>query len=135
MPYSIQIVGVYVGINLLINLYLAYRVSAARVKNKVLSGTDGCEPLYNASRAHILNVEYTPIGLIGIVVLHLLSASIYVIHVIGIALTLGRILHAIGLSTDAKAVNKPRMIGTVLTWASQLIAAVACLYYALVVIP
>jgi uncharacterized membrane protein YecN with MAPEG domain len=130
MPFSIQIVGVYVGINLLINLYLAYRVSAARIKNKVLTGTDGCEPLYNASRAHILNVEYLPIGLIGIVVLHLLSASIYVIHVVGLALTLGRILHAIALSSNAGSVSKPRMIGTLLTWISQLIAGIAVLYYA-----
>jgi uncharacterized membrane protein YecN with MAPEG domain len=130
MPYSIQIVGVYVGINLLINLFLAYRVSASRVKNNVLSGTDGCEPLYNASRAHVLNVEYLPIGLIGIVVLHLLSASIYVIHVVGLALTIGRILHAIGLSTNARAVSKPRIIGSLLTWISQLIAGVGCLYYA-----
>jgi uncharacterized membrane protein YecN with MAPEG domain len=130
MPYSIQIVGVYVGINLLINLLLAYRVSASRVKNNVLSGTEGCDPLYNASRAHILNVEYTPLGLIGIVVLHLLSASIYVIHVVGIALTIGRVLHAIGLSSDAKAASKPRIIGTMLTWISQLIAGIACLYYA-----
>jgi len=132
MPFSIQIVGVYVGINLLINLYLAFRVSTARVKNNVLSGTDGCDPLYNASRAHVLNVEYTPIGLIGIVVLHLLSSSIYIIHLVGLALTLGRVLHAIGLSSNAKAVSKPRMIGTMLTWLSQLVAGIACLYYAFV---
>jgi len=130
MPFSIQIVGVYVGINLLINLYLAIRVSTARIKNNKLSGTDGCDPVFNASRAHVLNVEYTPLGLIGIVVLHLLSSSIYIIHLVGIALTLGRVLHAIGLSMNAKASTKPRQIGTVLTWISQLVAAIACLYYA-----
>lgn len=130
MPFSIQIVGVYVGINLLINLYLALRVSIERGKSNILSGTDGNEALYNANRAHVLNVEYTPLGLIGIVVLHLLSSSIYIIHVVGIALTLGRVLHAIGLSSNARISTKPRMIGTVLTWVSQLVAAIACLYYA-----
>jgi uncharacterized membrane protein YecN with MAPEG domain len=131
LSYSLEIVGVYIGLNLLINLFLAYRVSANRVRSNVMSGTGDDERLYNANRAHVTNVEYTPIVLIGLVALHLLSGSIYVIHFVGLCLTIGRILHAIGLIQAAKASTPPRLIGTVLTWLGQLVAGIACLYYAL----
>jgi uncharacterized membrane protein YecN with MAPEG domain len=131
LGYSLEIIGVYIGINLLINLFLAYRVSANRVRTNVMTGTGEDTGLYNANRAHITNVEYTPIILIGLVALHLLSGSIYVIHAVGLLLTVGRILHAIGLTTAASNSTPPRLIGTVLTWLAQLIAGVGCLYYAL----
>ena len=49
-----------------------------------------------------------------------------------IGLTIGRILHAIGLSTAARKSTPPRLVGTLLTWIGQLVAGLACLYYALV---
>ncbi len=131
LSYSAEIVGVYIGINLLINLFLAYRVSANRVRTNVMTGTGDDTALYNANRAHVTNVEYTPIVLIGLVALHLLPGSVYVIHAVGLLLTIGRILHAIGLTTAAGKSTPPRLIGTVMTWLAQLIAGIACLYYAL----
>lgn len=130
MNYSVEIVGFYVGLNLLINLVLAYRVSGNRLRSKIMSGTGDDAALYNASRAHITNVEYLPLGLAGLLMLHLLSASIYVIHVVGLLLTIGRVLHAIGLSKSSDR-SPPRLVGTLLTWISQLVAGFACLYYAL----
>lgn len=131
LSYSLEIIGVYIGLNLLINLFLAYRVSANRVRSNVMTGTGEDSGLYNANRAHVTNVEYTPLILIGLIGLHLLSGSIYVIHAVGLLLTVGRILHAMGLSAAATKSTPPRLIGTVMTWAAQLIAAVGCLYYAL----
>jgi len=131
LNYSLEIIGVYIGLNLFINLFLAYRVSANRQRSNVLTGTGDDSGLYNANRAHVTNVEYTPIILIGLIGLHLLSGSIYVIHAVGLLLTVGRILHAMGLSSAATQSTPPRLIGTVMTWAAQLVAAVGCLYYAL----
>ena len=128
---SLPILGVYAGINILINLFLAYRVSANRVRSNVMTGTGTDEKLYNANRAHVTNVEYTPIALAGLVVLHLLAASIYVLHIVGLALTIGRILHAIGVSRTGQS-SPPRLIGTLLTWIALLVAGIACLWYALV---
>jgi len=128
---SLAIVGVYAGLNILINLFLAYRVSANRVRSKVMTGTGTDEALYNASRAHVTNVEYTPLTLIGLVVLHLLAASIYVLHIVGLALTIGRILHAIGVSRTGES-TPPRLVGTLLTWIAMLVAGIGCLWYALV---
>ncbi len=131
LNYSLEIIGVYIGLNLFINLFLAYRVSANRQRSNVLTGTGDDSGLYNANRAHVTNVEYTPIILIGLIGLHLLSGSIYVIHAVGLLLTVGRILHAMGLSSAETQSTPPRLIGTVMTWAAQLVAAVGCLYYAL----
>lgn len=128
---SLPILGVYAGINILINLFLAYRVSANRVRSNVMTGTGSDEKLYNASRAHVTNVEYTPIALIGLIVLNVLGASIYVMHLVGLTLTIGRILHAIGVSRTGES-TPPRLIGTLLTWTSLLVAGIACLWYALV---
>ncbi|MES1989696.1 MAG: MAPEG family protein [Pseudomonadota bacterium] len=131
LSYSLEIIGVYIGLNLLINFFLAYRVSANRVRSNVLTGTGEDRGLYNANRAHVTNAEYTPIILIGLIGLHLLSGSIYVIHAVGLLLTVGRILHAIGLSTAAEKSSPPRLIGTLMTWLAQIIAAIGCLFYAL----
>lgn len=128
---SLGLVGVYVGLNILINLFLAYRVSANRVRSKVMTGTGNDEQLYNANRAHVTNVEYVPVALAGLIVLHLLAASIYVMHFVGLTLTIGRILHAIGVTRTSES-SPPRLIGTLLTWVSLLVAGIACLWYVIV---
>lgn len=131
LSYSLEIVGVYIGLNLFINLFLAYRVSANRMRANVMSGTGDDSGLYNANRAHVTNAEYTPIILVGLIGLHLLSGSIYVIHAVGLLLTVGRILHAMGLTSAATKSTPPRLIGIVMTWTAQLIVGAACIYYAL----
>lgn len=127
---SQHMIGLYIAVNLLLNLLLAYRVSAVRLKINVMTGTGDDDPLYKSSRAHIVNAEYTPIGLIGLLGLFILTASVWVIHAAGIALTLGRLLHAVGLLRSAES-TPPRLWGTLLTWIGQLIAALGCFYYAL----
>lgn len=125
---SQHMIGLYIAINLLLNLVLAYRVSAVRQKINVMTGTGDHDPLYKSSRAHTVNAEYTPIGLIGLLGLFILAASVWVIHAAGIALTLGRLLHAFGLLRSSES-TPPRLWGTLLTWIGQLIAALGCLYY------
>ncbi|GAK44997.1 conserved protein [Tepidicaulis marinus] len=129
--YALQMLGLYAGLNILLNLILAYRVSSNRVRAKVMTGTGEDSGLYNASRAHITNVEYTPIGLIGLLVVASLGASIWVIHGIGVLLTLGRLLHAIGVSRTSDS-SPPRLVGTLLTWVALLVAGLGCLYYAFI---
>lgn len=125
---SLQAIGIYVGFNLLINLFLAYRVSAGRLRSNVMSGTEGDDGLYNASRAHTLNVEYVPLALIALITLHILSAPVWLLHVVGIFLTLGRILSAIGVSRSRES-SPARLYGTLLTWVAQLVAALGCLFF------
>jgi uncharacterized membrane protein YecN with MAPEG domain len=81
-------------------------------------------------RAHANAVEYVPIVLILLLTLASLKSSIWLIHAIGAMLVFGRILHAIGLHQSA-GVSVGRGLGMVLTWAALLVAAIACLFYAL----
>ena len=53
------------------------------------------------------------------------------IWIVSLLLTVGRILYAMGLSTAAEKSTPPRLIGTLMTWLAQIIAAIGCLYYAL----
>jgi len=123
-----HMVGFYIAVNLLLNLILAYRVSAVRQKINVMTGTGDHDPLYKSSRAHTVNAEYTPIGLIGLLGLLILYSSVWVIHAAGVALTLGRLLNAFGLLRSSES-TPARLWGTLLTWIGQLIAALGCLYY------
>jgi uncharacterized membrane protein YecN with MAPEG domain len=80
-----------------------------------------------AIRAHANNSEYVPLALLLMLILIPLRANAFVIHVIGGTLTLGRILHAIGLSRNV-GTSLPRLLGIVLTWLSYLLAIVAILW-------
>jgi hypothetical protein len=56
-----------------------------------------------------------------------LRASAVVIHAVGATLTIGRILHAVGLSRSV-GTSLPRLLGMILTWLAYLIAIVAILW-------
>jgi uncharacterized membrane protein YecN with MAPEG domain len=56
-----------------------------------------------------------------------LRANAMVIHAVGATLTLGRILHAVGLSRSAGP-SLLRLLGIILTWLSYLIAIVAIVW-------
>lgn len=125
-----QVFALYAALNGLIVLVLAVLVSRARVRHKVLIGDGANESVLRARRAHGNAVEYVPIVLVLMLTLASLNASIILIHVIGILLTFGRVLHAIGLSR-ASGVSIGRSGGILLTWIALLLAIVGCFFYAL----
>jgi len=62
-------------------------------------------------------------------ILYALGASVGVIHAVGGTLTVGRILHAIGISRNV-GTSTGRFLGMILTWISYLIAIVVTLWLA-----
>jgi uncharacterized membrane protein YecN with MAPEG domain len=114
----LEAAALYAGINILLLLVLAYLVVAGRRKHKITLGA-GDNPVFNrAIRAHANAAEYIPAGLVGLVLLALMEPATppWLLHAAGISLTLGRILHAVGLHTGE--LNAGRMFGMVLTWLS-----------------
>src|SRR5689334_1787762 len=95
--------GFYTALNALIMLILGMLVTRARVKTQTDIGDGGKPQMACPLRAHANNTEWTPTALILLWALTLptFGASIYVMHAIGGSLTIGRILHAIGLSRSA----------------------------------
>lgn len=121
------VLALYAAVNALIMLVLGILVVRARVKTHTEIG-DGADPAMMAAiRAHANNTEYVPLALLLMLILIPLRASAMVIHVVGATLTIGRILHAVGLSRSA-GTSLPRLLGIVLTWLSYLIAIVAILW-------
>ena len=130
-PDPLSMVAVYVAINALIMLVLGMLVVRARVRTRTEIG-DGADPaLLGPLRAHGNNTEYVPMALLLLLMLLGLQASVGVIHAVGATLTLGRLLHAYGLTRNVGA-SMPRLVGMVLTWLSMLIGIAVVLWLALV---
>lgn len=124
MPLHITIL--YAGLNGLLVLGLALHVSRVRREVGIGLGTGDNEPLTRAARIHGNAVEYIPLVLILMGLLELQHAPAPVLHGIGIALTLGRLLHVWGLALRS-GVSFGRAAGMALTWASLFIASLAAL--------
>jgi uncharacterized membrane protein YecN with MAPEG domain len=125
MPF--QMVAFYAAINALIMLVLGMLVVRARAKTRTEIG-DGSNPaMIGPLRAHANNTEYVPLAIILMLILYSLGANVFVIHAVGATLTLGRILHAIGLTRNV-GTSAPRFLGMVLTWLAYIVAIAATLW-------
>jgi hypothetical protein len=107
-------------------LVLGVLVTRARVKTQTDIGDGGKPEMAGPLRAHGNNAEYVPMALLLMWALTLptFTASIWIIHSIGATLTIGRILHAIGLSRSVGP-SPLRFVGMILTWIAYVIGIVA----------
>ena len=123
-------VALYTGLNILIIFALIWQVIGHRRREKITLGDGGFPPLIRAIRAHANAVEIAPIALIGLIVMVMANAPLWAIHVGGLSLTLGRALHAYGLSRDEGA-SFGRMVGMILSLTALLWIGVYCIWLAL----
>jgi uncharacterized membrane protein YecN with MAPEG domain len=108
--------GFYTALNAFIMLVLSILVVRARVVTQTEIGDGGKPAMAGPRRAHANNTEYVPMALLLMWGLTTpLGSSIWLIHGVGAPLTLGRILHAIGL-TRSTGVSTLRFLGMILTW-------------------
>jgi uncharacterized membrane protein YecN with MAPEG domain len=92
-----MITSVYASLAALLIVRLSLAVIKLRRKNRVSVGDGGNEQLQLAIRTHANAVEYIPITLLLLLMLELNGAPAILIHVLGVTLLIGRILHAMGL--------------------------------------
>jgi uncharacterized protein len=116
---AMQAASLYIGLNIFILLALIALVIAYRLQHKVVIGDGGHPSLIRAIRAHGNATEVMPVVLIGLLGLASVGTSALIIHAIGIALTLGRALHAYGLSND-EGPSFGRMVGMLLSMGALL---------------
>lgn len=121
--------GFYAALNALIMLVLGVLVTRARVKTQVDIGDGGKPEMAAPLRAHANNTEYVPMALLLMWALTIptFGASIWIVHGIGVSLTIGRILHAIGLSRSTGP-SVLRFAGMILTWIAYVVGIVALLW-------
>jgi uncharacterized protein len=117
------ITALYAGLLGLLMLVLALRVVAVRRATSIGLGDGGNALLFSRIRIHGNAAEYVPLALVLMLILELNGASAWWLHVLGIALVVGRIAHAQGL-TLSSGVSPGRFVGNVLTWVVILLAAI-----------
>lgn len=128
---SAHAAALWVGLHLILMLVLSLLVVRLRQKHKIALGDEGIPELARAIRAFGNATEYVPAGLVAITVLAMIDDTALSVHIVGLLLFVGRVLHAVALSHSG-GTSLGRAIGIVLTWLAYVFAAVALLFYAIV---
>ena len=111
----LTITGLYASILGLIILWLCYNVVKFRRGKRVDIGDGGDEMGIRHIRAQQNAVEYIPIALILFAVCEINGANSWLLHGVGIALVIARLLHPGGL-VNGKGATFGRFYGTLITW-------------------
>jgi hypothetical protein len=125
---ALQAASLYIALNLLLLVYLGFRVVLRRLSARISLGAGGDAVLEQRVRTHGNAAEYMPAMMVVLYILANLGASVATLHALGAGFTLGRILHAIGLT---QALMPVRQFGMVLTFLSMLLSGALLLYRAL----
>ena len=132
MPLVLKMTALYIILNAAIMVALAANVIRMRYRTRTRFGGTGNAEMMRAIRAHGNNTEYVPIALILMLLMHSLGGGLPLIHAIGLPLTLGRVLHAIGFLTRALDTSTGhsylRMAGMILTFFAILAGILGCLW-------
>lgn len=116
----------YAALLAVLFLVLTFRTILFRRGLRVALGDGGSNALQRAIRAHANFAEYVPIAILLLALVEASGGSVVLVHALGGALLLGRLLHALGISR----VREPlplRMVGMVLTTGVIAVSAVCLL--------
>ena len=122
----------YTGLLGLLAFVLAVNVSRVRNEAGIAVGDGGNMKLLQAIRAHGALIEYVPLCLIMILLIELAHGPRVLVHGLGIALLLARLLNAQGIVSANPGKAPGRMMGAGLQYLVLLVGAVACTYYGVI---
>jgi len=127
---SLAVSPLYAGLIGLLFVLLSVLVIAARFKTNVSLGDGGEKLLIRRIRMQANCAEYAPLGLILLGMAELQGAPGWVVHLLGLMLLLGRVLHAVGFGRTPE-IMPMRSAGVVLTFAMLILSALANIGHAL----
>ncbi|TDK26160.1 hypothetical protein E2F46_06065 [Luteimonas aestuarii] len=110
------------SLHVLLYVVLSLRVVLHRRAHKVGVGTGGDAALTRKVRVHANFAEYVPLALLMLALLELAGIRAALLWTFGIALLLGRVLHAVGLGGSA-GYSVGRFAGTLLTFSTLVVMA------------
>ena len=122
-----QITALYAALLGLLTIVLALRVVLGRRKHRIGLGDGGQAELSRLIRAHGNLTETVPLALLLLLLLELTNVAGTWLHVFGITLVVGRLLHAWGLSRHA-GTSVGRFVGALATFLVILAMCVLLLY-------
>jgi uncharacterized membrane protein YecN with MAPEG domain len=125
-----QWTGLYAAALTAVFIFLSSRVIRLRGRLKQGIGDGGHPELARAVRVHGNFIEYTPLGLILLLLAEGGGAPAWWIHAVGGGLLVGRIVHAWGLSGSSGSTPQ-RLVGMVLTFNALALGAAHAVYRSL----
>lgn len=123
------VTGFYASLLAVLFIYLSARVITARREARVEIGVGEDAELLRRSRVHANFAEYVPMALVVMALAESVKAPLAAIHVLGLMLLGGRLLHAYALS-QTPHILRLRVWGMVLTFATLGIGALLCFLFA-----
>ncbi len=121
-----MITSIYAALLSLLIVWLSLNVVRLRRSGRVILGDGGNSELQVAIRTQGNATEYIPISLILLLILELSKGNALMLHIGGVALLIGRSLHAYGLTTGNL---KLRVSGMAFTFSNIIYLAIANLVY------
>ena len=104
--------AIYASLSAFIIIWLSINVIKNRRRYKVSIGDGGNEQLKIAMAAQSNAIEYIPIVLLLLFALEYNEGNIFLVHLLGLSLIVGRIIHAKGVLSDRL---KTRVLGMQIT--------------------
>ncbi len=126
----LPITSIYAALTALIFLILSWRVISYRRTNIISLGDSGDKNLLKRMRAQANCAEYAPLALILLMLSELSAAPTLALHILGLMLVGGRVLHAFGFASTPQKIIL-RQAGMLLTLAMIAFAALGVLGHAL----
>ena len=120
---ALHAAGFWSGLLILVLIVLSVRVVMTRRRQRVILGDGGDEVMIVAARRFGNAAEYTPVAIGALILLALIGWQTWIIHLVGAAFLLGRVIHPLGLAFG-KGPPPARVVGMTLTWLPLLVAAV-----------
>ncbi len=121
---TLAVTPLYAALLALIFVFLSARVIAQRVTARISVGDGDDKELRKRMRVHANFAEYVAIGVILLLIAELQDAPVWFLHVLGLSLLIGRILHAIGMSATPQ-IFRLRQAGMLLTFTQLTLSALA----------
>ena len=118
------ITPLYAGILALIFIALSMRVVNSRRKHQVSLGDGDNHMLNRQIRVHGNSAEYAPMTLLLILMAELQGLPLFLVHMLGIALVAGRVIHALSIAGERTSFGQ-RKTGMLLTFFTVAAAGVA----------
>ena len=120
----------YAGLIALLFIALSFRVAMGRHAHKISIGDGSEKDMLKRMRVQANCAEYAPIGILLLAMAEMQGMPGWLVHVFGLMLLLGRMMHAYGLGSTPQ-VTKSRLWGMYLTVGMILATAIANITHAL----
>ncbi|PVZ85039.1 hypothetical protein C9426_21180 [Serratia sp. S1B] len=118
--------ALYVVLGALLLLKLSFDVVRLRMQYRVAFGDGGFYELQTAIRIHGNAVEYIPIAMIMLLIMEMNGAQVWMVHLCGLLLMLGRLVHYYGLHHRDMSWRRSGMAAT---YVSLILMVIANLFY------